>query len=314
MTLQRIVAEANLAPSVHNTQPTLWRADGDHAVILSLDPKRLLAVGDPSGHDARLSMGAALQGTRIAAARLGQGVRGVEITDTSARVEFGGDPGPVYDAGIVARRTTWRQGFAAGPKADLTPLADRGDTTPTADPALIEALAVLNDQTSLQIMRGRLFRDELRHWMRLSKHHPNWSKDGLNAHALAMSRLDAIGANVVLRAPWFEMLDRIGLGAALVGEATKTRTAHWIVAFHRAEGEDPLISGEAFYNMWLALTALGQAAWPMAALADDPDARAEVCRLMNLPGDQRLINVLRVGPLPASTPVKARLDTADLMV
>ena len=65
--------------------------------------------------------------------------------------------------------------------------------------------------------------------------------------------------------------------------------------------------------MWLMLTAHGQAAWPMAALADDPDACTEVCRLTGVPTHQRLVNVLRIGPLPGHTPAKARLVTSGLI-
>ena len=163
-------------------------------------------------------------------------------------------------------------------------------------------------------MRDRAFRDELRHWMRLSKTHSDWSRDGLNAYSLGLSKFEAMGAGVVLRTPMFEALDTLGLGKALTAEAAKTRTAHWIAAFHRPQDEDPLISGEAFYDCWLSLTSHGQAAWPMAALADEPDANAEISRLMKVPPDQRLINVLRIGPLPSQVSPKARLSNTELIV
>ena len=177
----------------------------------------------------------------------------------------------------------------------------------------IDAIARLNDETSHSIMQDRLFRDELRHWMRLSKNHPNWSSDGLNATALGLSAFEATGARFALSTPLFEFLDRVGVGSSLTAEAQKTRSSHYIAAFHRPENEHPLISGEAFYEMWLMLTSYGQAAWPMAALADDPDANTEVCRLMGVPEQQRLINVVRVGPLPNHTPTKARLTSTDLI-
>ena len=148
--------------------------------------------------------------------------------------------------------------------------------------------------------------------MRLSRRHPDWARDGLNAEALGMGRVEAAGAGVVLRSPWFEAADLAGLGRMLTGEAAKTRSAHWVVAFHRAEGEDPVESGRAFLDLWLALAARGQAAWPMAALADDPVAREEVGRLMGVPGGRRIVNVLRVGPAPAG-PAKARLPVGELL-
>ncbi|MBX2823430.1 MAG: hypothetical protein KTR33_01795 [Gammaproteobacteria bacterium] len=312
MKLAAIVAEANLAPSVHNTQPTRWTCDGN-AIVLSLDKTRLLTIGDPTGRDARLSMGTALLGTRIAAQRMGLGVKGLETDEERVRIEFETHAADTWDLDVVQRRMTWRGGFAAGQKADVSPLTNRDDTRLTVDPYLIDTLAVLNDETSLTIMRNRAFRDELRNWMRLTKRHPNWSYDGLNASALGLGALESVAAGVVLRTPIFEVFDTVGLGHAVTGEAAKTRSAHAIAAFHRPHGEDPLVSGEAFYDLWLMLSAIGQAAWPMAALADDPDASAEVCRLMDVPPDQHLINVLRIGPRPEHVTTKARRISSELI-
>lgn len=317
MNIEKIVAEANLAPSVHNTQPVRWRVD-NNALVLSLDTTRLLRVADPTFRDARLSMGAALFGTRIAAARNGYRVRGAELSDQQVRLELDTketqpDSNEVWNQTIVTQRMTFRGSFAQTPPVNLDAVAARNDVTLVSDPSLIDALAVLNDETSLGIMRIRNFRDELRHWMRLSRGHPEWQRDGLNSDALCMSSLEANAANLVLRTPLFEAFDKLGMGRALTGEAAKTRSSHGILAFHRPEAEDPLRSGEAFYEMWLMLTAHGQAAWPMAALADDPDASAETSQLMQLPAGQRLINVLRVGPLPANKQLKARIPATELI-
>ena len=104
---EAIVAEANLAPSVHNTQPTRWTIDGN-ALILSLDKNRLLQVGDPTARDARLSMGAALHGTSIAANRNGLGVVGIESHNAKVRIEFCKDAVTVWDKAVIDRRLTWR--------------------------------------------------------------------------------------------------------------------------------------------------------------------------------------------------------------
>ncbi len=56
---------ARLAPSVHNTQPWRFRADGD-TLTLSRDPERRLAALDPSGRQQVLSCGAALHLVRLA--------------------------------------------------------------------------------------------------------------------------------------------------------------------------------------------------------------------------------------------------------
>lgn len=310
--INAIVAEANLAPTVHNTQPARWRTDGA-ALVLRLDPSRVLAVADPERRDARLSLGSALYGTRVAAARSGYSVRGVDIGDSEIRLELCDKMSETWDNSLVSRRMTWRGGFAQTPRSDLSRLRERSDTTLTHDQVIIEALAELNDNVSLSVMRRRAFRDELRHWMRLSDRHPNWSRDGMNSRALCLSSFESVAAKMVLRSPVFEIFDKLGMSGLIAAESAKTRSAHWIAAFHRPEGEDPVHSGEAFYEMWLTLTACGQAAWPMAALADDSDARREASRLVKLPGGRRLINVLRVGPLPEKMMVKARIPAVELI-
>ena len=61
-----LVELATRAPSVHNTQPWYWCADGDR-VSLFADFSRQLPYADPDGRDRVVSCGAALHHLRIAA-------------------------------------------------------------------------------------------------------------------------------------------------------------------------------------------------------------------------------------------------------
>ncbi|HWU22248.1 MAG TPA: hypothetical protein VN088_12030 [Nocardioides sp.] len=68
--VERLVAFACLAPSVHNTQPWRWRyADG--LLELRADLDRHLVTEDPLGRDLTLSCGAALHHLQFAARALG---------------------------------------------------------------------------------------------------------------------------------------------------------------------------------------------------------------------------------------------------
>ena len=67
---EEMVAFATRAPSVHNTQPWLWRTS-ETGLELFADWSRLLSRADPDGRDLLLSCGAALHHLRIAAAALG---------------------------------------------------------------------------------------------------------------------------------------------------------------------------------------------------------------------------------------------------
>lgn len=64
-TVRAVIAMANRAPSVHNSQPWRWRV-GASSIHLYADPERALPATDPEGRDLRLSCGAALHHLRVA--------------------------------------------------------------------------------------------------------------------------------------------------------------------------------------------------------------------------------------------------------
>jgi hypothetical protein len=69
-TARYVVAEAVWAPSVNNTQPWWFRADGQQ-LSLYADAGRRLAVADPDGREMMISCGAALFTVRLALRSLG---------------------------------------------------------------------------------------------------------------------------------------------------------------------------------------------------------------------------------------------------
>ena len=67
---RHLVGLATRAPSVHNTQPWLWRIDGD-VIELYADMSRRLVVEDPLGRNLVISCGAALHHLQVAANAFG---------------------------------------------------------------------------------------------------------------------------------------------------------------------------------------------------------------------------------------------------
>jgi nitroreductase len=66
-----VVARAVWAPSVHNTQPWRFTADGGPQISLHADTDRKLTVADPDGREMMISCGAALFSIRLALRSLG---------------------------------------------------------------------------------------------------------------------------------------------------------------------------------------------------------------------------------------------------
>src|SRR5581483_6245042 len=64
-------ARAIWAPSVHNSQPWRFTADGGPQISLHADASRRLEVADPDGREMMISCGAALFNVRLALRSLG---------------------------------------------------------------------------------------------------------------------------------------------------------------------------------------------------------------------------------------------------
>lgn len=297
-TFAAIVADAALSPNVHNIQPTQWRRIDDATVAAIQAPGRTLPVGDPSGRDVAASHGAAVEGFILVAGRHGLGMSlAPPADDEVARLTVAEAAGPDPLAPFLTRRRTYRGPFTADrAETALDALALAApDLTLLRDRAAIAQIARLNDQASLTAFRHGGFRAELLAWMRLSPRHPLWSVDGLNARAMQMSGLEALGAGFVLRPGLFEMLDRLGLAGALTGEAAVVKSSAAVALFHRPADEPPFETGRRWHRVWLEMTRQGLSAAPMTVLADDTAAASALAaRFGHHPG-ARLITAFRMG-------------------
>lgn len=322
------IDEARLAPSVHNIQPTRWRIDEKRLCLLG-DPARAIPVADPNGRDWRLSHGASLEGLGLALSQ-----RGLKLHNVT-RHDQGALPGPdglvpvaevsLISAGTekpvtepVSTRMSWRGKFAAPDKETAKALEDlassRDDLVVVSDRSMLRVIASMADQAGLQFLRDPDHRRELLHWMRLSPAHVDYDLDGLNARAMNLSRPEAWAAGLVL-GPLFRALDAIGLAKPLVSEAGTNRSAAALVLLHRPVGEDPLISGCAFYRSWLAMERFGLSACPVSVLADWQPSRDALAQRHGVPQGREIVSVFRVGkPASAPTITHTRLPTNALLV
>ena len=317
-----LIEQAMLAPSVHNVQPARWRIDGDTLILIE-DVARRLSVGDPTGHDAAISLGAAMEGLRLAAS-----CHGLTVTTDSAdapslpepyrfvtrcRFAEGGVADPLAD--FVQSRTSYRASFAQPDSNDVLRVEalSASDATIVADPIALTRLARQYDAASYGFMQQPGFRQELLSWMRLSQRHPDWARDGLNADAMALGRLEALGAGLVL-GPLFTPLHRMTLAPSLLAEGVKLAEAAAVVLFHRPADENPLESGAAFYRLWLRIEQAGFGAAVLAALADDRETAAALQTGYAVPPQHRLVSAFRIGRRkPHQHASRARLPLEEIV-
>jgi len=313
------ITRAALAPSVHNVQPWRWKREGA-TLILGCDLAVGLSAGDPEGHDAGLSCGAAAEAMVLALSEQGvqaqaedcwhrddrRSIPGHRVAAV-LRWEPGGAPDPL--AAMLEARFTYRGMFDPAPVALFG--WSRQDVALVTDLTGRARMGARNDWAALQIMRNQAFRHELLGWMRLHRRHPRYDYDGLNRAALRMSRLQALGARMML-GPLWGLADRLGLTAAMTAEAQATQSAPVIACFHCASEESPVTSGRAYLRMCLEAAHLGLAGWPMAALSDHPVTRTEVCERFGIGAERRLVQVIRFGRPMAAPPPRARRPMAEV--
>jgi len=319
--LRPLVNQARRAPSVHNIQPARWAAPAADTLVLTADPTRTLPIADPSGHDVRVSLGAAWEGTAIALSIRGYDVAppGLGVAHGVAELRFsrGGVRDPLADQ--VPRRATFRGGFRRTPATALDALEQRmGDSGAMVvrDREAIRAIAKLADDATSEFLLDPRYWRETWQWLRLSRAHPGWDRDGLNADALALSGIERVLGRGLMAPAGFEWMRRLGLARALVSERTKIESAGALLLVTAPANEDPFETGRAFYRRWLDVTAVGLALCPMSVLADSPAANAEIRGRFTLPATRRLVNVLRVCLAPAGFPERLtpRLPAEELLV
>jgi hypothetical protein len=257
--LRSVVEQAVLAPSSHNTQPWVFRIDGE-TLELYADRTRALAVNDPHDRELTISCGAALLNARLAAEHAGAKLDiGLlpdgEEDDLLARAGFAGDGvGDESLLAAIATRRTYRKDFADGdvPSDALAALehaaADEGAWLELLDAdqrAQFVALVAEGDRRQFADAR---WRRELASWM-----HPRRKGDGL-----AYSELVAPVTRFVVR--HFD----VGKGAA--GRDAELAQRSPVLVVVATDGDrvlDWLRAGQALQRLLLTATAAGlQASYP----------------------------------------------------
>ena len=297
---------------------------------LLADSSGWLTAGDPSGRDDLVALGMAWESMALALSSRGFALSTPRICATAGdrqrsgtrlvatgNVLMGAEPESL--AAQIDKRCSFRGAFAASSAAQVAALdaciGSHPDAAVPIDESLRKDVAGWYDEAAAEGLRNDEVARELYRFMRFTRRDKRWTLDGLAADCMQLSRLEAIGASLLMRPKMLALLGRLGLLGMLVSEKPKVLSATRLVVIHGGSADSHFDAGRRWYRFWLALCAAGFSGVPMSALADSPHYSEALLSAQPLPSGRRLLNVMRIGPSPVSpAPRSARLGTADLVV
>ena len=293
--LQRVVGLALRAPSVHNSQPWLWRIVDDTTLELYADRRRQLAVADPDGRNLAISCGAAVHHVHEAGRSLGLAVR-IDVLpvasnlDLLARVRFSAGL-PAADASsrlrTMERRCTDRRRFTSWPvpHSRVQKLAEAATgwgayAVPIADvTAHFRAELLMQRAMTLQAAERR-YADEQAAWVEHSR------VDGIPALSAAppsAGRGD-------------ERPNRFTSHSQPDPSSRVVQGSDGLVAICTAHDDQAswILAGETLSALWLEATRAGLSIVPLSQVIEVPETR-ESLRQDVFAGMARPHLLLRVG-------------------
>ena len=296
-TLRHAVELALQAPSVHNTQPWLFRLGTDE-VELHADPGRHLPGTDPDQRDLLISCGAVLHHLRVAAAGLGLALEVDRLPDPERRHHLAtarvvdGPPDRAEAAlfGQLGRRRTDRRHYAAEPvpPARVASLVARASAlgvglVPVTDPGVLARThRVLADAAADQRHEPG-YLAELLTWT----HRYAGSRDGVPA-AVVPSRQGGPDEQALARFPAGRLTGRQALGPD-GGLLLVLTTPH-------DERADRLVAGEATSAVLLTATRAGLATAPLSQAVELAGSRERLRVALGVADHPQL--VVRIGTPP----------------
>jgi len=309
--LQALVQAATLAPSSHNTQPWLFRLEGQWIDLLA-DRTRALPVNDPEDRELTISCGCALFNLRVASAAAGldatvELLPGAADPELLARVHLAASaaaqPDSELSAFMAARRTT-RERFAAT-AVDPKTLHDLLDAVQKEGAALTVlatddqrqgAAALVAEGDAVQ-WANPSWRRELAAWM-----HPRRRGDGLTLPTLAIPV-----AQMVVRT--FDM------GHGVAAKDRQLADESPVLAILSTEGDLPrdwLTAGQALQRLLLVGVRLGLQASYLNQPIQVAALRPKLQQLTGRPGYAQLL--LRIGSATQVKPAAPRRPLVDVLL
>jgi hypothetical protein len=303
-TLTSAVADAALAPSVHNTQP--WRfVIEDGSLHLYSDPSRRLPVMDPSGRQLLISCGCALLNVRASVAADGYTGHVTRFPNPSepyylARVTLG-PPSTQWQPIArlqkeVARRHSNRYPYFDQPVPSEV-IYDLCEAAADEGASLIHVVPEQGRDAVIRLSRRASDTEELdpaylaevEAWTTTDPRRV----DGVSAMSVPLG-----GADADREAFPGRDFDPRGMGWLPRASADQNRESFFVLATAQDRPVDWLRAGEALQRVWLELTRAGFAASLLTQVVEVPFTRSALRDALELETYPHVL--LRVGRAPMS--------------
>jgi nitroreductase len=316
---REVVAASAAAPSIHNTQPWLWRLDAGVLTLLA-DSSRQLGVADPQGRQLLLSCGAALCNARLALRARGQVPQVTLLPDgddirrapLATVAVVGSRPADATEQALaraIPRRHTDRRPFDERPlpadalhRLRTAAEAEGAWLTAPTDPDLRVQVSVLLSRADWIEAHNAAYREELASWSR-TEPAPDGIPRGVVVHEDTPRR-----SEFPLRD-----LDVVGEAGTHLAEHAVERPGILLIGTSADTTADRLRAGEAMQRVLLTATALGLSTSPLSQAIDVEGTREQFRAATGGLGHVQML--LRVGypepDAPAQEPTPRR-DVDDI--
>jgi nitroreductase len=314
------VERALRAPSVHNTQPWLWRISPG-VIELHADWTRHLAATDPDRRDVLLSCGAALHHLQVALAASNMAAQVHRLPDPEnlghlATVLVQPGTGDAHDAALspgIDRRQTDRRRMShrVVPSSHLSSLAEEASRAgaillPVTGPALRQRLTTALAHAAHTQAQTPGYLAELQLWTR---RHAG-GRDGIPIGSVPPPPVGLIEPSPLRQFPTGRLSQPPGHGPA--DDAAELL----VLATHGDQSLDRLRAGEAVSAVLLAATQLGLVTTPLSQALEVDVTRQELQHeVLHVPEHPQLI--IRIGwpaTAAAALPPTPRRDLRSVLL
>jgi hypothetical protein len=298
--VDEVLEWASRAPSVHNTQPWVWRVHGTR-IDLYADFRRQLVYGDPQRRDLLISCGAALHHLQVAAAALGWKTRVRRTPDPTeerfvASIQLTPSPHPAEEddtLSVLGKRITDRRRLSSWPVP-----ADRLHSLAVTGSVWGAQVLPVEQQTTKALLERLTLRADL-----LQKRNPRYVEE-MGAWTNA-SRRDGVPADHIperdeLEGP--DALNRRFSHGALKDPLLDPEPSSDAMLLVCTSSDDPVSrirAGESLSAVWLEATRENLSIVPLSQALEVEETRRTL--QADVLGDLAVAQiVLRVGWLPLS--------------